>query len=366
MSLHLFFKIFLLFTILLIILLLIILVPTGQLAPYTGAIQKKFGLWWEVKRPPLDKTSLHAKPNLDKFPTQVDDLFIVAHYDDETLADGGFLASEIKAGKSVAIVVVSLSQGRDWDQRNWYGEKRNYQWYQWKYINGVKIKPVDVTDYGLARERETEKVLDLLGLAKESRLYLHYPDLALYFLIENPDTYFQGNYLDPLSGQVEKYQGQELRETILEIIKQTKPKQIITHYVDDTNSDHRTVGRIVDDVIEKNDVKGIEVWNFLIHWNHHDAAWAPVEYLSEYQWLEAEPKDYFQVPAGSPQEIIKEQEVREIIWPEDFISWKKNLIKLYKTQVKYEPRLPDLFAKRNEIFWEKDNGRLIELRFINE
>lgn len=331
-----------------------------------GTIDPLFGLLYRlhpVSFPALADSPRHASPDLSGFPSQLDDLAIVAHADDESLAVGGFLASEVRTGKSVGVVVVSFSEGQEHDQRNWYGVAHKFRWYQWPFINSIPLKPGDRTEYGRARERESEAALDFIGVPAANRLFLRYPDLHIRELLTRPDQPVQGIFTDPLSGQVEQYVGSDLKATLREIVARTKPHRIITHFSDDTNGDHQAIGRFILDDIAPNSPVVPTVWTFLVHWSVRDEGWVPLEYNSETAWLKDEPKDLFQVPNGSPTLFAIKRETVAVPWTGNFTAWKAALINTYASQVRFDPDMLRLFAKKNELFWNQLTKTLYDVRF---
>lgn len=335
------------------------LLTQGQLAPFLGA--------WHIVRarplPALTDTPIHPPPDLTDWPSSLDDLMIVAHYDDEALAEGGFIASEIKAGKSVGVVIATYSEGQDADQRNWYGIQRHYHWFQWKYIDSVPLRPKDRSEYPAQREQESKNALDTIGVPRANRLWLRYPNLTLDQLIASPDQPIQGTFSDPNSGKVEAYAGHNLIDTLRSVIQKSRPKRILTHFTDDTNIDHRSLGRLVLDQLATETPTSPTVWTFLVHWSAKDGGWVPAQYSDETKWLRAEPREFFQVPAGSPQAVAQGRETLTVPWSGDFTEWKSRLIDQYTSQVKYDPWMLRQFAKSNEIFWDQRGQKLIEVRF---
>lgn len=337
---------------------IIFLLVCGQFTPFLAAL----GIQSSQVLPTISEAKLKTMPNLSIFPTKLDDLVIVAHYDDESLACGGLIASEIKNNRQVGVVFVTFSQGTDADQRNWFGLKKNYRWLQWKFINKIRLRAKDRTDYALKRESESEKALDYLGVPKNNRLFLRYPDESLINLLAAPATPIRADYLDPEKKQVLKYSGEEFITTLKTVINHSQAKRLITHFPDDTESDHRAIGRLIESLV-KDANNPPEIWSFLVHWNNHDAAWAPPQYANESVWLKAVPNDYFQPPQGSPTNAITATKKITIDWEQDFLTWKRALIKNYSTQIKYDPEFPFLFAKHNELFWNLQNKELIEVNY---
>ncbi|OGY85251.1 MAG: hypothetical protein A3F54_00075 [Candidatus Kerfeldbacteria bacterium RIFCSPHIGHO2_12_FULL_48_17] len=319
----------------------------------------------------LDVSALptHTAAPIDQFPQQLDNLVIVAHYDDECIAVCNFLRAEHQGGKTIGVVVVTFSQGQEATQKNWYGIKRRFNRYQWRFINFLHLKPADRTDYGLTREAETDRVLDALNIPKKARHYMRYPDLGTEKLLENPQNFIAGDYNDPLAQRVEKYRGEDLKQELASIIKHSHPKRILTHLEIDSHSDHRAVGKLVSEILIENATTAgtadttaettattPEEWQFLIHWSHKDAPWVPEKYPTESAWLTTEPTDFFNIPDGSADGFDPTPiNVPTIAQPQKL---KTALLSLYTTQTKFEPEVLSLFTKKNELFWDIKNKKI--------
>lgn len=333
---------------------------------FTGGLDPTFSALHLLRKPEvpaISESPRHAQPDLSAFPAQLDDLVVAAHYDDEALAEGGLLASEIKSGKSVGVVIVTFSEGQARDQRTWYGLTRHYRWLEWYYINQLRLSPQDRTAYAGQREGETDSALDVIGVPRQNRIYLRYPNLAIGELMREPDELMQGTFTDPVSHQVETYTGADLKATLRSIMARSKPKRVLTHFTDDTNADHRDIGRLLLDEIVPSGPGAPIVWSFLVHWSTQDGGWVPSLYADEGKWLRARPAEFYQVPEGSPQLFALNRQTMTVPWSGDIVTWKARLIKHYVSQVNFDQWMLPHFAKQNEIFWDQREKTLIDVRF---
>lgn len=153
--------------------------------------------------PQISYTLLDAVPK----PTRRDRIVLFApHPDDETIAAGGYLATAVKKGAHVSVVLVTD------------GNK-----------HGLEIK----------RYREFYKACDLLGIDHDNLIFFDYPD---------------GTLIKQKRGQV--------RSRCAKVLQELKPTIVIAPHLEDTHRDHAVLGSIMYSLTRK---QSIVLYQYLVH-----------------------------------------------------------------------------------------------------
>jgi LmbE family N-acetylglucosaminyl deacetylase len=142
-------------------------------------------------------------------------LVFCAHPDDQVFGPGGTLIKYAKEGKEIMIIILSKGEG-------------SHPWLKEEVIREV-------------RQKETEKVDKILGT--NTTLYLGLRDN--YFLKDAKET--------------------NIKERIINIIKEFKPNKIFTHTSFDPHPDHKATNKLVlesfDKIKPNSDLYTFDVWN---------------------------------------------------------------------------------------------------------
>jgi LmbE family N-acetylglucosaminyl deacetylase len=128
------------------------------------------------------------------------------HQDDETLGIGGYVATAIKNGANVDIVLVTDG-------------------------NRYKIKAI--------RYREFLTATKTLGVTKDHLTYLQYPD-----------------------GSVKNQPKEKLKNEFKKIIDEKNPDILISPFSGDQHPDHAVTGQIVEEITKD---KGVKLYEYVVH-----------------------------------------------------------------------------------------------------
>lgn len=168
-------------------------------------------------------------------PSKTDRVLIVApHCDDETLGPGGLIASAIRAGAKVRVVLDTNGDGFHYAASRLFKEK--------------SVPPLDYVKMGLDRQRETLAALSELGLRADAASFLSYPDGGTgemwlsYWQTDHrytsPETLDDHSpYGDSLTPNA-PYAGRALLDDLKKIIAAIKPTIIFCPHPNDEHKDH--------------------------------------------------------------------------------------------------------------------------------
>lgn len=221
-------------------------IKVRQITKYVGIF---FALWlsaqafsWinftePLKRyvPPRESTLPQPQPGVQQV------LIISPHEDDETLATGGTIYTELNRGNQVLVVFLTNGDGF------WGAE----------FLVEVDLlrRARDFLDFAYKRQREAIKALAALGLPGKDVIFLGYPDHGLRYLLTNhwscdepyrsPYTHRERSpYANSLTPRA-PFCGAAMLSDIEAIISNYRPAIIYLPHPQDDHPDHRVAGEFI-------------------------------------------------------------------------------------------------------------------------
>jgi len=165
---------------------------------------------------PLSKRAAFNLEDLAS-PTASDRVLVFSpHQDDETLAAGGYIASSVKSGASVSVVLVTD------------GNRRGLEY---------------------VREDEFIQATGALGVPEDNLIFLNYPD-----------------------GKLKTLDREALKEKLSSLVGQFNPTIILSPHPNDYNKDHSVIGSLISELTSG---KSLPVYFYLVHYPHFPV---PVDY----------------------------------------------------------------------------------------
>jgi len=168
-------------------------------------------------------------------PTARDRILLIApHCDDETLGAGEVLASAVRAGSEVRVLLDTNGDGFHYGAERLFRERR--------------VPPLDYVRMGLDRQHETIAALSELGVPHEAVSFLSYPDAGTaamwleYWDPAHPYTSPQTRdnhspYPDAFTPYA-PYAGRSLLDDLKTIIADFKPTLVLCPHPNDEHPDH--------------------------------------------------------------------------------------------------------------------------------
>ncbi len=267
-------------------------------------------------------------------------LVFAPHSDDEIIGAGDLIKKSLKNGAQVKVVIVT----------NGDGFKRAVA------IECLRVNPnpADYIRYGNIRQIESINALERLGLNREHVVFLGYPDRGisrLWLANWSSDKPYISNYtkLDKspyeLTYNIDSvYSGECLNSDITKVIDDFKPTHIIFPHTNDTHPDHWAINAFIKYSITVSKYQPKHEWTYLVH----RGGWpTPL----------ARNRNMFLVP---PLSILN----TGTTWfsmgmSDEDIEDKADAMSKYTSQIKRISRLMSAFERKNELFGEYENGRLI-------
>lgn len=263
------------------------------------------------------------------------------HNDDEVLGAGQFIKKSVKNGCTVKIVFITNGDG--------YKAGIQFDYFD------INPKPKDYIKFGYTRQKESLKAAGLLGLTSADLIFLGYPDGGIANLWNThwdksePFTskYTQTNkspYNNSFSPDA-VYAGESVISDITRIIKDFRPDTIILPHPNDRHPDHWATNSFVKVVLAETGYKPEKELLYLVH----RGDWpTPMKrntnlYLVPPEKLLNTGTDWFSLP-------LTKAETTE-----------KGLItQIYKTQIKTLGLLMTAFERKNELFGEYPDLKIIQ------
>ncbi|WP_347989872.1 PIG-L family deacetylase [Methylomonas sp. AM2-LC] len=272
-------------------------------------------------------------------------LVLAPHPDDETLSAGGLIQQVLAQGGSVRSVVVTSGDA--------YVEAIQ------KATGKQHLKPSDFIHYGEDRLNESRHAAQLLGKGFIHLDLLGYSDGSVYAMLvshwrrSHPDrSGFTGFDHVPYRAAEDKgiaQDGEDLRNELVAILKDTKPTIIVFPDVMENDSDHAGLGMFallaVDDWRESNKTAHTEprLLAYLIHWQD---GWPPGSSADK-------AIDNSEQPLFLPEDLPLRGHSRSCLalnQPE--VKLKSQALQLYKTQQQAMGPFLQAFVHSNECFTE--------------
>lgn len=191
-------------------------------------------------------------------------LLVVAHTDDETIAAGGYLAAAREAGSAIRIAILTNGDANRLSAA----------------ILGRQIRPMPdaFIREGEVRRQESIFALERLGIDHTHVVFLGFPDRGLAALAtthwakSTPYTSpFTGVSVPPYAGvfrPAAQYTGEQLTESLTDIITGFRPTILLTHSMLDHHPDHRATAGFVSLALNRSaQIVDLSVkrFGFLIH-----------------------------------------------------------------------------------------------------
>ncbi len=169
-------------------------------------------------------------------------LLVVAHNDDELIAAGGYLASAVRVGSEVAVVILTNGDGNKFSAAV-LGRR-------------IRLRPNDFIREGRVRQAESVGALARLGIARNRIVFMGFPDRGLHFLLtphwsrtspyRSPFTRVSAPpYPDAYRAATSEYSGEDLLANLTAIVEQVRPTVVLMHSAFDEHPDHKAVHAFV-------------------------------------------------------------------------------------------------------------------------
>ncbi len=261
-------------------------------------------------------------------------LLIVAHNDDEIIAAGGYLTAARDAGSAVTVVILTNGDANRFSAA----------------VLGRRLRPTPAAFIreGQVRQQESLAALARLGLGSTNVLFLGFPDRGLKALLAShwskatPYTSpFTRAIAPPYRGTFRPsaaYTGEDLVETLGDIVAMVRPTVLLTHSGLDRHPDHQATSEFVSLALDRVAAGAVPVkrFGFIIH---ADDFPRPLRYA---------PQALLSPPPGL------RDEARWLSFPlsAEAVSLKREGMRLYRSQYQspYLRLLLSGFIRRNELF----------------
>lgn len=274
-------------------------------------------------------------------------LIFTTHPDDETLGCGGLIALAKENGAKVKVVAITNGDAYR------VAAARSYR--------TPRVTAGKCISFGKARQLEMLRAMAVLGLDKESMVFLGYPDRGIAKLWQNNWTRDEAftsaatkrSYVfdsrSPSRGKA--YCGQNLMDDIIEILREERPTDVFFAHPRDNHSDHYATSCFVLSALvqlEGHWGQGAHIprmWEFVVHrgdWPYYSGQ-STKDKLSPPFSLSREGDQWYSLDLG-PQ-------VAEL---------KKKAILQYKSQLAIERGFMMGFARRNEVFTQIKNEQITD------
>ncbi|MCR4407654.1 MAG: PIG-L family deacetylase [Anaerolineae bacterium] len=168
-------------------------------------------------------------------------LVVAPHCDDEVISSGGLIREVLLRGGQVRVVIVTNGDG------SFTGTMVEFR--------KLYPKPQDYLRSGVARQQESLKALESLGVPPENVLFLSYPDRGILPLWEtfwdndtpyrSPFTKLTQSPYDLTYNPQAVYSGHSLLSDLRSILEDFQPDAVVAPHPDDTHPDHWASGAFV-------------------------------------------------------------------------------------------------------------------------
>lgn len=262
------------------------------------------------------------------------------HNDDEALGCAEFIKKTIKNGGQVKVVFTTNGDG---------------------FINAVQFdyfklnpKPSDFINFGYTRQQESITALERLGVSRDNIIFLGYPDGGIsalwnsYWDNSKPyDSAYTRTNKTPYNNSFTKgvfYTGENIVIDLTKIIKDYKPTCIVMPHPNDRHPDHYATNAFVKYTLAKLDYKPDKELLYLVH----RGDW-PTPMAQSINLYLVPP--YKLINTGTTWEALKltTADVQE----------KTSIIKVYRTQTRILGLLMSAFERKNELFGEYNDLKIV-------
>lgn len=254
-------------------------------------------------------------------------LVVAPHPDDEALGAGGVIREAVK--NNIPVKVVIFTSGESNKKAAYFNSKR------------LNLKPNDFLNLGVARQDESIKAMNVLGLNRKNVIFLGFADGSTRFLWDNywdrPRVSgstlvdfcpYKSNVVSPDIS----YEGENVVDLFQSILKDYKPTDIYYPDPNDEHPDHWAVSNFVKySLLTKND--HIREHTYLVH----HPQW-PVPWLARPNLNEKPPTD------------LKGENWEYFNLTRDDIKYKTQALLKYTSQLKVMQPFMVGFIRKSELF----------------
>lgn len=262
------------------------------------------------------------------------------HNDDEALGSAEFIKKTIKNGGQVKVVFTT----------NGDGFKNAIQL---DYFN-LNPKSKDFIKFGYTRQQESITALEKLGVTRDNIVFLGYPDGGIsalwnsYWDNSNPyvSEYTKSNKT-PYNNSFTKgalYTGENIVSDLTKIIETYKPTCVVMPHPNDRHPDHYATNAFVKYTLEKINYKPDKELLYLVHrgdWPTPMKESINLNLVPPYKLINTGTTWYALKLSGAD------------------VEEKASIIKIYKTQTRTLGILMSAFERKNELFGEYDDVKLV-------
>ena len=262
------------------------------------------------------------------------------HNDDEALGCAELIKKTIINGGQVKVVFTT----------NGDGFKNAIQL---DYFN-LNPKPNDYIKFGYIRQQESITALEKLGVTRNNIIFLGYPDGGISALwnsyFDNSKPYvsaYTKAYKTPYNNSFTKdisYTGENIVSDFTKIIEDYKPTCVVMPHPNDRHPDHYATNAFVKYTLQKINYKPDKELLYLVH----RGDWPTPMIMSKNLFLVP---PYKLINTGTTWSALKLSTAD--------IEEKASIIKIYKTQTRTLGLLMSAFERKNELFGEYDDLKLM-------
>lgn len=266
-------------------------------------------------------------------------LLIAAHSDDELIAAGGYLATAVEAGSEVTVVIVTNGDGNRFSAA----------------VLGRQLRPNPraFIREGEIRQQESIQALGRLGLTRPQVIFMGFPDRGLNQLLA-PHWSHDLPYVSPFTrvsappytgtyraGEV-RYTGEDLVDSLAQIIARARPTILMTHSGLDEHADHKAVHEFVTLALLRAEEEGMAAphrYGFVIHAKDFPR---PLRYTPH-------------APLSPPSQLRGQARWLTFYLAPPLITLKRDAMRMYRSQYQspYLRLLLSGFIRRNELFTDE-------------
>ncbi len=265
-------------------------------------------------------------------------LIVAPHNDDESLGAAKLIEKSIKNGASVKVMMITNGDG--FSEAVEIHDKKLF------------VKPSGYIDFGYMRQKETIDAMESLGVNSDNILFLGYPDGGIsklwgdYFNTPYTSKFTKFNttpYNNSFRHDAE-YTGENLLTDISTILNEYKPDYIVYPHPNDRHPDHWATNAFIKYALSKNSYRPRDEFLYLIH----RGDW-PVPRMLDKK-LNLKPPFKLENTGTTWYSLsLNKNEIME----------KETIIRKYKTQFPVMENLMLAFVRKNELFGNYNDYKLM-------